>query len=525
MQGLLLRLEDRYGAVGRAGAGCAGRNGQSSPVQRLYGWIAGAIARGFFPSTQTYKHSLTKGTIVSIERDGAQEDYWDLQVPGTNNYVTVDGTIHHNSGKSVACVVELLRRASMTPPGPDGIRRSRGAIIRNTLSQLRSTCLVTIEDWLRPIVHYKVSDQTIYVSAGDIRAEWLLLPLDTPQNVQRLLSLELTYAWCSEVRELPLEIVQAVFSRCGRYPSRSNVEDYWYGVWAETNSFSEDSEYYDFLEVERPGNVNYFVQPGGMEPLAENVENLPQRYYTDMLEANTEAWCDQYVHNKIGPSLSGQAVFASLFNYDFHTAEELQYEEGRPIIIGMDTGRNPAAVLGQMDVKGRLLVLGSAYAENMGMEKFVTTILKPWLIENFPMGRFVCVVDPAGTKRSEIGEESVIKALQRMGFLAAPAMTNAIDPRLRAVERQLNLQIDGRGAILIDRRHNAMLIRAISHDYRYKRKKEGDLNETPEKGHPESDLADALQYLCLGADSATVGKALRRQQRQEYTPTSAAGWT
>ncbi len=429
------------------------------------------------------------------------------------------------SGKSVACALELLRRAARQNPGPDGIRRSRGAIIRNTLSQLRSTCLVTVEEWLRPIITYKVSEQTIQVRAGDIVADWLLLPLDTPQNVQRLLSLELTYAWCSEVRELPLEIVQSVFSRTGRFPSKANGGATWRGLWAETNSFSEDSEYYDFLEVERPGNVDYFIQPGATEPDAENVENLPPDYYEAMIEANTEAWVDQYVHNKIGPSLSGQAVFASLFKYDFHTVEELQYEEGRPIVCGLDTGRNPAIVLGQMDVRGRILVLGSAYGENMGIEKFVSTVVRPWLIENFPMGRFVCVVDPAGTKRSEIGEESVIKALQRLGFLAAPANTNAIAPRLRAVERQFNMQIDGKGAILIDRRHNAMLIRAISHDYRYKRKKEGDLNEVPEKGHPESDLADALQYLCLGIDSAVVGKALRRQQTREYQPVSSAGWT
>ena len=429
------------------------------------------------------------------------------------------------SGKSVACALELLRRAARQKPGPDGVRRSRGAIIRNTLSQLRSTCLVTIEEWLRPIINYKVSEQTIQVRAGDIHADWLLLPLDTPQNIQRLLSLELTYAWCSEVRELPLEIVQSVFSRTGRFPSKANGGSTWRGLWAETNSFSEDSEYYDFLEIERPANVDYFIQPGAMDPGAENVENLPLDYYEAMLEANTEAWVDQYVHNKIGPSLSGQAVFASLFKYGFHTVEELEYEPGRPIVCGLDTGRNPAIVLGQMDIRGRLMVLGSAYGENMGIEKFISTVVRPWLIENFPMGQFVCVVDPAGTKRSEIGEESVIKALQRLGFLAAPASTNAIDPRLRAVERQLSMQIDGKGAILIDRRHNAMLIRAISHDYRYKRKKEGDLNEVPEKGHPESDLADALQYLCLGIDSATVGKALRRQQAREYQPVSSAGWT
>lgn len=431
------------------------------------------------------------------------------------------------SGKSVACALELLRRAARQEPGPDGIRRSRGAIIRNTLQQLRSTCLVTIEEWLRPIISYKVSEQLIQVRAGDIHADWLLLPLDTPQNIQRLLSLELTYAWCSEVRELPLEIVQAVFSRTGRFPSKANGGANWRGIWSETNSFSEDSEYYTHLEVDRPNNVEYFVQPGAMEPDAENRENLPTDYYEAMLEANTDPWCDQYIHNKIGPSLSGQAVFASVFSREFHTVEAIEYDPTRAIVIGLDTGRNPAAVLGQMDVRGRLCVLGSTYAENMGMEKFLSTVLKPWLVEFFPMGRFVCVVDPSGVRKTEIGEESVIKAIQRLGFLAAPAVTNAIAPRLRAVERQLQMQVDGKGALLIDLRFNAMLVRALQNDYRYKRMKEGDLKEEPDKGHPESDLADALQYLCLGIDSAGVGRALRKGRGE--TPAApaftAAAWT
>jgi len=263
-----------------------------------------------------------------------------------------------------------------------------------------------------------------------------------------------------------------------------------------------------------------------MDENAENRENLPADYYEAMLAANTDNWCDQYIHNKIGPSLSGQAVFASVFDHGFHTAEAIEYDATRAIVIGLDTGRNPAAVLGQMDVRGRVCVLGSTYAENMGMEKFIITVLKPWLLEFFPMGRFVCVVDPSGVRKTEIGEESVIKAIQRLGFLAAPANTNAISPRLRAVERQLNMQVDGRGALLIDRRYNAMLIRALQHDYRYKRMKDGDLQETPDKGHPESDLADALQYLCLGIDSASVGRALRKGQSTPTSPSfSAAAWT
>ena len=49
------------------------------------------------------------------------------------------------SGKSVACCVEVFRRALEQKPNKDGVRKSRWAVIRNTNPQLRTT---TIKTWL-----------------------------------------------------------------------------------------------------------------------------------------------------------------------------------------------------------------------------------------------------------------------------------------------------------------------------------------------------------------------------------------
>ena len=433
------------------------------------------------------------------------------------------------SGKSVAMVMELLRRACEMPPSSDGVRRSRAVITRNTLSQLKSTCLVTIQEWLRPIMSWKVSDSTITISfvpadGIPVYSQWILLPLDTPDNVNRLLSLEISFAWCSEVREIPLEIVQAVFSRCGRYPSRANINvDYWYGVIAETNSFSEDSEYYEFLELDKPDSVGYHVQPGGREPNAPNRKNLPPRYYEDMIETNSPEWVAQYIDNLLGPSLSGQAVFARSFDYDSHTAEKLYPDFSKPLIIGMDTGRNPAAVVGQLDNRGRMLIFSSIWAENMGMEKFITNKLSPHLMDVYQTGTFFIAVDPAARQRSQIGEESVLDAIKRMGFTAILAPTNDIAPRIRAVERYLQMYAGDTPGLLIEIDSNVDLLRAIMHDYRYKRDREGALAEKPEKGHPESDLCDSLQYICLSANSNTIGRAMGGIK--PVRKVDAAGWT
>ena len=399
------------------------------------------------------------------------------------------------SAKTTACIMELFRRSCEAPIQADGVRRSRMVIVRNTLQQLKTTCLVSAQQLLRPVISYKVSDATIKLRMPGIESDWLLLPLDTEENIQRLLSLELTAAWISEFREIDVEIVQAVLSRCGRYPSRAAISDeqadYWYGLVMETNSFSEDSGWYEQLEVTRPGNWDYFVQPGAFEPNAENREFLPPSYYEDLMESNTPQWCEQYIHNKITPSLSGQAVFRRNFNTDFHVAkDELIPVRGYPMAIGLDTGRNPAATITQMDHRGRLLVLEALSSANMGMEQFLATKLQPALTKTRYSGiPSYLVLDPACRQRSQIGEESVIQACQRLGWQSIPAQTNAIEPRLRAVDKFLCEQRDGGPAILFDPVYTPELIISMQSKYRFKIKKvDKTLEDKPEKLHPWSDL-------------------------------------
>lgn len=439
------------------------------------------------------------------------------------------------SGKSTAAATELIRRAAQQAPGPDGIRRTRGAIVRNTLTQLESTALETLMQMYRPVLNYKPSTHTVELRMGDIHADWILLPLDRPENVQRLLSLELTYAWLSELRELPPQILLDVFSRTGRFPSKMHGGPTWYGVFGETNSFSEDSEWFKILEGHAPdqqGRIcprpgwEYFIQPGAREPDAENKENLVPTYYEDLIASNTPEWVEQYVDNRITPSLAGEAVFRASFRHDFHISPiELVAQPGAILLIGMDFGRTPTALLTQMDSRGRILVLDECIGDNIGIEQFVGNQLRPLLANPEYRGLAVGIVgDPAGNQKGQIGEESIFKALNRLGFAAQPAQTNQIEPRLRAVEKWFLQQRDGKGALLISPRCKT-LIKALGSMYRYARKKDGELHTTPEKTHPWSDLGDALQYAVLGHSQKIMARFMRPRRDNNQPSMSAAGWT
>ena len=65
--------------------------------------------------------------------------------------------------------------------------------------------------------------------------EVIFLALDRPEDVKKLLSLELTGVWINEAREIPKSIVDACTMRVGRIPSMRDGGPTWYGVIADTN--------------------------------------------------------------------------------------------------------------------------------------------------------------------------------------------------------------------------------------------------------------------------------------------------
>lgn len=435
------------------------------------------------------------------------------------------------SGKSVGCIMELLRRAREQAPNARGVRQTRFAIVRNTLQQLRQTCLADIQMWLSPICNFRVTDQTIQVrldlpDGTRVESDWLLMPLDTPEDVRRLLSLNLTAAWVSEFREINLKLIDGIIGRLGRYPAKAIAPLTWHGLIGESNPPDEDSEWFNKLEVETPPNWKVFHQPGGMEVNAENRNSLPDDYYENLVANNSPDWVDVHVHAKYGKSLSGQAVFRATFRPEFHVSYAgLMSIPGLPLMIGQDFGRTPAALISQIDVHGRLVILREATSVDMGIEKFCMTTLRP-MVAQFYMGfNAFMIADPSGRFKGQQSEESSFDILKRMNFKVYAAPTNDLEPRLRAVEQLFLRSVAGGPAIIIDGVNCPQLVHAIKFNYRYKRKKAGDLDETPDKSHPWSDLADCLQYLALGTNGNYIGNLIAFDRPRNRGPrVTAASW-
>lgn len=450
------------------------------------------------------------------------------------------------SGKTTACLFELFRRACEQKPAPDGLRHTRFAIVRSTLKQLKDTILKDVLSWLGPIADYRVSESTIYIRVGDVVSEWLMIPLDTPEDQRRLLSMQLTGAWLSEAIEMDINLVSSVAGRCGRYPSANQSGATWAGIIADTNFPSEGSDWWKFME-ETPPDSQVFKQPGGLKPDAENLEWLTQtpetlrlpeddparraqgrKYYERLSRTGHPDWVLRYVHAQYGNDPSGSAVFRESFKMAFHTTEQLEPVAMMPLIIGQDFGRDPWSIICQLDHKGRFLVLEEIPAEDIGLEMHIRQSLRPRLMDVRYLGRPLAIVgDPAGISKNSIYEETSFDVLKRAGFMAFPAPTNDIDPRIRAIDAFLLSARDGGAGFLIDKTRCPTVVRGLSGGYRYAKTKTGQRKPVPDKNEYSHPL-DALQYAalaCHGGMSNLITQRLQQPKVIKKTPMTPAAWT
>lgn len=447
-------------------------------------------------------------------------------------------------GKSVTCAHELLRLACEQMPDAKGRRRTRMLIVRNTADQLNQTTKKTVFDWFPPgqAGVWKAQDRTFLIRARlqdgtVVESEWLFLALDTPDDVRRALSLEVTFVWGNECRELHPDVIDGLLARVNRYPSMKDGGATRAGAIFDTNMPDMDTWWQDKME-NPPQNWSIHVQPSAIiskadyvekygedadryivdsqnrewaiNPEADNLAHLHPDYYPNIVPGKTEDWLRVYLRSEFGRSLAGRPVYDASFVPEFHIAKSRLLpvrSEGYPIVIGIDFGRTPSAIFLQRDPRGRIMVLSECIAVNMGIETFITERLNPHIAKHYAGAEFIAAPDPAGWAKTQLNEMTLVDALRNAGYRCVRPPTNDPDRRISAVERLLAMQIGGQAGFLVDPEGCPTLVRGFRHGYRYKQKKSGDFDERPEKNdfsHPH----DALQYGASVIDMNIRGAAL-----------------
>jgi hypothetical protein len=449
---------------------------------------------------------------------------------------------------------ELVRRACEQWPGPDGIRRTRFALLRQTLSQLKNTVLKDIVAWFNPICDWRVSESTVYFKFGDVVSEWILLPLETPEDQKRILSMNITGAFVSEAIEIDFDLMVAIAGRCGRFPLPADGGAKWYGMLLDSNMPTEGTPWHSTVATPPP-EWAVFIQPGGLSAEAENLNWLLQtpetmrlpldhpmrlakgrEYYQRLSTSTNPAWVKRYVMAEFGPDPSGAAVYAGMFFITFHCRDELVVLPGAPLLVGMDLGRDPWAILGQLDTMSRLLVHEEVPADDVGLSIILPTIRRV-VSQSRYISCPVCIIfDPAGMAKGNFDERTSYDVITSYGFMAIPAPSNRIAPRLNAVEKFLTESRGGTAGMLIDRSRCPTLVAGLNGSYRFKYNQILESQPIPEKNR-WSHVCDAHQYLCQGASGGTAMQVARKVTRMRAMADgnsmaarvarrpSPAGWT
>ena len=433
------------------------------------------------------------------------------------------------SAKTTTALVRILKAAMAQRPSPiDGVRRCRALVLRDTFVTLKRTVLNTWHSWFPktvgqwvegpPARHTLMLVHPLDGGPVELIVDFMGIGDDSVENLLR--SYEPTVFYVNEADLLSFEVLAFLVQRVGRYPSRIHGGPTYYGGWLDFNAPEQDHWLHElFVENIIPGSsgkpakgYQFFRQPGGLEPNAENRENLPPRYYETIIENQPEWLVRRMVHNEWGYSRDGKPVYME-FSDTVHVKPGLKPIKGIPIGIGADAGGTPAATFGQWLPGDVWHVLGEVVTgPNVGVTRFGEMILEVLArdFEGWPVRDCYGWIDPSAAYGGdeEGNDPAFLDKLRRVtGIPFRPTATN--NPRMRqeAVRKQLRRLVDGKPAFVLSDRCK-VLRKAMNSAYRYKQLRgignAGRYDTKPEKNE-FSHVAESAEYLLLGGGTGMAG--------------------
>jgi len=473
-------------------------------------------------------------------------------------YIFIRGSV--GSGKSSGCIMHLFLNAMEQPPGLDGVRRSKYAVLRASYPNLKSTTIDSwINDWFGPLINvvYDIPIRgEIKMMHPDnktmIEMKLVFLALDREEDVNKLQSLQVNGAHLNEAAEIPRGIFQMMKSRINRYPKTRTIDkihpDYrdqyapFLNKWGKLgshkpfqildyNSVPTDHWLYTIAEEEKPEQHEFFVQPPALEmcsmqdgfvsdaegnwykinPNADNLEHLSEDYYIDQVQGADPVWVSVFVLNNYGNLRAGKPVY-KMYNDKVHFYDKpFEVSKGIPIIIGMDTGLTPAAAFMQLTASGQLVVFDEIVTEDTSIHEFVEDHLWPKLRNDYRGHNFEIVVDPEN-KRSQTDKKTARDIMIKAGLPVSLGKSNNPAQRFESVVYFLR-KLDG--FLITDQ--CPVLRRGFVSEYKFE-KVSTTVQGTKWKEKPEkniySHVHEALQY---GAMEFVEGKIFRKNTARKST--------
>lgn len=428
-------------------------------------------------------------------------------------------------GKTYESIYKMLDLCIGQKPNKEGIRKTRGAVIRNTYPDLVSTVLKDVREVIPESVghmtmgHPQELDLDFDLEDGTrVVANVIFLALDKPEDQRKVRGLNVTWIYVNEVKELARAVFDMLTTRADRYPQIGWST--WAGVFGDTNAWDQDHWLEHLAAAARKGELlgyEFFVQPGGVikvdgkwqvNPKAENpattrrVDGKPS-YYDNALQGKREEWIRVNLANEIGYSFDGKPVHP-LYSDTINVAKERLIPNTQAYVyVGLDFGLSPAAVFWQRQMNAQWWGFDEIAGSDMPAITFIPALkamCAQWSAL-VPGIKFIFKGDPAGDSRSGADGRTTMQIYRLAGIPVSACSTN--DPQIRrgALDRVLQRTVlDQRPAMLLSP-HMGWLRKALAGAWCYKRIQIGGTERYRDEADKNefSHVGDASEYGLLDA--------------------------
>ncbi len=432
------------------------------------------------------------------------------------------------SGKTRACLTEILIQVNGQTPDSKKVRRSRIVIVRNSYPDLLGTVAKDFREVVEEAgvgtfrstappywtANYPLPDGTT------VDAEVLFMAFDDANDEKKARGLQLSGIYFNEMAELRKPNIDLLLSRVGRYPSKAQVPNARQFVLGDTNPAHRDHWLARLIFDEKPKDYGFFLQPGAVikdgpkwviNARAENIQNLPDRYYDLAMQAKPESWIRRNLASEWVHSSDGRAIHPD-FNEVLHV-KEVTPDPRLPLTVGIDFGRTPAAAIGQKQDDGRWLILYELVTTNMSSLKF-GQLLKTFINGNDELNNLPVefIGDPAGSQQAQTRDETCFQMLRAGGIDAVPAPSNVFEERTTALDVLLTKLVGGEPAIVVHPRCR-VLIRGLAGEYQFRRLQVAGDDRYHDKPHKNevSHVCEALHYGLLGAGEGILNNPAKKK--------------
>lgn len=457
-------------------------------------------------------------------------------------------------GKSTGVMGATLVNAMQQPAWPDGIRRYRVLVLRDTYANAWSQFVPFFQEWWPK----DTAGVTYAGSTGgplDITLH-LMTPVGPVDYVLQLRALgehrseieienflrglPVTDIWLEEGDILPESVYRKGFTRLGRYPSR-NVDGIGARsptIWISSNQFLIGSwPYLAKMAGEWRRGVELFEQPSGRSPQAENLHNLSLGYYEAIIERSDDRTVRRQVDNEHVLPNAGKPVYPEY--RDLVHTRRVTLDKNLRLEMGFDGGLatlNPAGVISQTGMGMQFRFKREIVVEHgCGVDRFAEEVNKVLGEEDFAFWNtsrrdIWAQCDPSALYGADktAGQLNWILAMRlKTGINVRAAPTNSVSTRREALREPMKRMIDGQPGIIVDPDGCPVLRAGLGGLFHYPKIKAGlgsRDSDTPAKNH-HSHVCEAAEYRAMTPGMIGIlegrkqGSGSRKARKEEFAAT------